>query len=289
MGICALTDRLCFFPLLLSALEMFGPTAAPPSTEVDVVGFVLEVRGSWCINGSAQLLERGAALRQGDRLQVRAPYDVADSITLVGGDGETIQMTSCREPGRCNRPVPLEALRRGQDPLRQRMVRVVMKLWRQQPDRYATFGNRGADNELRDSVVAADGRGLVLAPVLGALHGGHYLLHLEPLLDHDRKRFGAVPVDLEVDLTAGAGPAWVVAAPAPGLYRLDVTEVRPAGRALGPEAWILVAPQGSYQKLSAAFRPAAELAARWQEQAGPDVARRFVRAFLVDLATGADE
>ena len=254
------------------------------------VGYVLEIKGTWTLQGGSKLLFQGEGVPAGGVIRNQSPSDY-DRIIIFDLNGNPLKhikcrsgsCNECRKSGACYDPVqPLPAVE-AKPGFAAVFVDVVMKLIVGEPDRYSVHRVRGG--KLADGVAQLTGGQLDLSSIFGEQEKDQYYLRFKSV----KSEAGSAgsreqePIIFEWD---PAKPSPVsVGKLQPGLYELVLLEGDPNGyTATGISAWTLVSSPDDYEKVSSFFRQASALAQKWQDQVSLEVANGYLRAYLDSLA-----
>ena len=235
------------------------------------VGYVLEVSGSWVLNGSN-------TLSQGERLPAAGTIrTVARSrssrIVIANLRGEILTSRDCAVDT-CSSAILLP---RGPKPSStwNAVFQTAMELIWGAPDKYSAHRSRSGD--LSDGVLKTVDGVVDFGPLLIS-QGEQYLRWHSVSASAGAGPVGSVPVRL-------LSPP-VVKAPdlLPGLYSFDVLRRVNENFETVSSARILITSQDRYEKARTSFQAAVDLTEKWGTSVKPETARLYLQTRLVDLA-----
>jgi hypothetical protein len=260
--------------LALSALTVVvPPLQAQPSS--GSVGFVLEVRGVWVVEGGVGgKLRVGQALATGARVHAVSPQS-SWRLVIALANGTTLAR-SCDPVGKCGDSLALPDSSAEQPGFWARAGAAATALFGHPPERFAATVARG--KAAADGVALLETGTLHLEGILGDLPAGRYVVSLRPVEPEVTVVTREMPVALS---EAAAGARIEVPGLPAGLYELTVrAEGNPDESA---SAWVLAVDGARHRQDHDAFEAVQTTAAAWDE-AGPQAVRSFLRAYLTVLA-----
>lgn len=271
----------CLTTLLLASLLW---ASSVYGVFVDPVGFVLDIRGSWHLNGDrSQQVYKGSSLPAGGLLTFGGDHQSAAYVNIADQTGKLIISKRCGNTGACS--VRLPNAPPANDSLVGRVFRGIMDLWRGEPGKYGVFKSQGNNEELQEAVLKlAEGK-VDLSLVLIGLKKGSFVLDFKPLSvpgePTSRSRIGPLTLDWDPQKPASLS----IPNLQPGLYeirQLEEGSLEPSGP--GTEAWVLVANPTDYEKLRSCFSRAQAVTKEWGTSVKPNTVRSFLRGDLDYLA-----
>jgi hypothetical protein len=268
----------------MGILLMFSLCAqAHEGVRAEDVGFVLQVSGTWFLDGpSPQKIRLGQALPAGGTIRAQTPHAHSSSIIVVLLDGSSL---SCGTPEACVQPISLPTSTGSESSAWHRIVGAVKGLFTHQPDRYVPSLSRGKGWELHDSVVKLTNGQIDLSPAFKNMEKGEYRLNFQPI-SHDKTSESGVslpPFPLPWDPEHPTPVA--VEGLRPDLYKVGISVAESYTEDHEPvEVWVLVQEPGTYEKTAAAFQEAVALTKQWNEELTRSSTRGFLRAYLEYLA-----
>jgi hypothetical protein len=254
------------------------------------VGYVLEVAGTWTIEGKP--VSKGQGLRGGSLLGNEKKAD-GDRIVVADTNGGLLllaecrnnQCRKCRKSGDCDQVIV--ALPLDPKPVRESetsaamVIRVISEMIWEKPEKYTFARVRG--DSLTDSVLQLGPNGCDLGPALPDIERGTYGVRFKsiPVEGRSGPSFTSETVNLNwVPSTEGR-----LAVPGlrPGLYELALA---PRDSALSGSltAWVLVT-EGNFPKANADFKSAEATVASWGDDVSPEIGQEYLRASLEYLAS----
>jgi hypothetical protein len=250
--------------LALGVTASLALTAAAAGGQDDV-GFVLEMRGQWLVEGTPP-----RAIAEGDRLPAEAkvrPKEPDAKAKKKGGAAPAL--TVSLYTGKA-------AVYTGPATLPPRpSASLANRVWEVVTGKgmggYAHLLSRALGD---DAVARLDGETLDLTPVLKGPATDDYRLRFDRLVPGG----GGAPVEVKVARGATSCRADGLL---PGLYEVTVlaSEGREAGR-----TWVLFTPPSGYDRAARTYAEAVALSEKWDPNVSPRAVTRFRRACLWSLA-----
>lgn len=276
-------------PVLL-ALWCAGAGAAPPDSTA--TGLVADIKGRWRVSGAPNELKRGDMLaptaviealpdQPGPLKIVVARLDAAGAVTRGRASSEPPLALECATAAACARLTMPPA--RPADDAWSRLTDAIAAVLGRNYRRYRTTLPRALEKvpDVREAVLALDGRTLDLGPALEHVAAGSYQLELLPAPEPAE----APPVSARITWVPGTRAPLPDLSLSPGLYELALAlpePEAPAGR-----AWVWICAAAAAGECRARFTPAVEWAAGLEGTADAGVMRAFLRSALEHLATGS--
>lgn len=257
-----------------------------PSSGAEEPYVIFDVQGTWRSQAlPSRLLEINDRLLPGTEIRLHAPSSYGSISALRGGrlkelKCERINDHDCSVTLPENLPFTTARIGEKVSATTNRIVEVVMKVL--EDDVPSVHISRGA--LLLDGVVAAGKQGIDLRPVFKNVDTGCYILQWEPIS------------------STGTGPAtasgpmpfrWDPAQPVPlskaqlplALHELMLVEsLGDEYMSTGVSAWVLIVSPDRYTAIADAFEEAVQVTQSWGAEASSPAVRRFLRAYLIDLA-----
>jgi hypothetical protein len=239
---------------------------------------VLSVSGSWVQESDGgRTLARGDTLAQGSALTLREPSGPDDYITLIDPQNRIVRR-ECRSAADCRNWKPPAT--RAADSASSRIIKSALDEFKHEEEVLIDPVSRGA--ELKDAVLLREGARVDIRPAIGRLSPGRHLLEFEPAAG---AREGAARVPFEFTHVSGGGAPLRVEGLSDGLYRVRLAdESEDGGGGSNGASLVLVSPPETYRKALARFRKAQALTREWGDSVEPELAQRFLRAYLARLA-----
>ncbi|MDQ3802774.1 MAG: hypothetical protein M3416_02840 [Acidobacteriota bacterium] len=256
------------------AVALCAPTVAGQTH----VGYVLEIEGTWHLNGDASYaLKRWQKLRPGNSISAGSPTP-GHRIVIASLNGGIIESRRC-EVDDCSKP-----LRLGGGGQRRSLPRVIfdatVELLLGSPDRYSLHRNRSYGGALADGVVKLEKGEVDLGPVIRT--EGRFAVRWRALPRSGEAGNWSSPVALRPER---GGPALVAAADLrPGLYEVNLMRSMAGSYEPFASAWVVVSSAAQYESLATSFRQAVALTEQWGSTVETETSRRFLRAHLDHLA-----
>lgn len=245
--------------------------ALTPTSNGQQVGYVLEIRGVWYLNGNpADTLRRWQPLPASSVIRVHSPSRY-DAITVADMRGAILGRRECQTD--CLTPIRLPP-----PPAQPTLVRGILKtamewLWGS-PDRYIAARSRGA--ELSDGIAKLE-------------HGKVDLNSLLNIQGQYRCRWRLLAPNEKV-----AAPAWSEAVELKpiisfsefkaGLYEFQALRKVVTGLEPVSSAWVLVVLPEQYGNTQESYDQAVRLTKQWEGKVSPETVQAFLRAHLDELA-----
>lgn len=250
-----------------------GPLEAQPAGES--VGFVVEVRGDWLVEGGAPGKVRvGQTLRPGAAIRAVSPQP-SWRLVVALANGKSVAKV-CDPSANCLESLVLPGSLAEQPGFWGRAKAAAAALLGHSPERFAATVSRGTSAS--DGVALLESGTLHLESILGDLAPGRYAVSVR------RWESEAAGAARRADLTVPgppSGPQVEVAGLGSGLFELTVWPV------VNPEeaasAWVLALDGARYAQGRSAFETAEAATAAWPE-ARPQAVRAFLRAHLMATA-----
>ena len=255
------------------------------------VGYVLEIHGTWTIEGAA--VKKGWGLPAGSTLSNSRPSD-GDRIVVTNTNGGLLflaecrknQCSPCRKAGDCTGrigPLPgIPTVTPEAETATQMIVRVISDMFKSKPEKYVFTRVRG--DSLTDSVLRLTANGCDLAPALSDIERGTYGIRFAsiPIEGRPGPAFSSETLALNWD-PAKSGPLSVPGLH-PGLYEILLTpRESPAPASAVLNAWVLVA-DADFEKIARDFKSAESMTSSWEESVSPETTQGYLRAHLEYLA-----
>jgi hypothetical protein len=247
-----------------------GLTLSASSPDDEIVGFVLEKRGDWYLDGpQPRSLSEGDRLAEGATIRPKdqAPGKKKCSLTVCFSDGVAKVYS---EPGTLT--------------LRSKSNRSrLSRLWKVIAGRYSGgyvhAMSRG--RELSDGVVELKNEQIDPSAIFHVDNPGEYHLRFALIATTPSTVGGAVTIKFKWDAKR---PATVSAVGLrPGLYKCAV--VAADGRVQGDAtAWVLVREARAYAQAAKTYQEAVDLSEKWDESVSSHAVLSFRRACLKALA-----
>ncbi len=230
------------------------PLAAAPAA--GSVGFVLDVRGDWVVEGGmGGKLRVGQALAAGATIRA-APPQPQWRLVIALANGTTLAR-SCDPVERCREALVLPDSTAEQPGFWGRAKAAAAALFGHPPERFAATLARGA--AASDGVALLEAGTLHLDSILGDLPAGRYAVSLKSI---EPAGAAAVVRDMPLALSeAAVGARIEVPGLAPGLYEMTVrAETNPDE---ATSAWVLALGSARHRQGREAYDAARATAARW--------------------------
>lgn len=267
--------------LFAAVFGMAGAPAHAGQGVQDVIGFVVDLSGSWTIRGEAGAgapVRLGQGVPQGSRIR---PVSPGALVTIAFFDGATLRCPGARE---CGKPLRRRPVKGENATVFSLLADAVAKFFAAPEGLYIPAMSRGAAADLEDAVVELSASRLDLTPVLARSRPGQRVFLLE-------RAGGGPPVsswqpvrEIEVDWQ-GSGTVVVSAeGVAPGLFRLVELDLRGDREPTGQMAWILVAGPAGARGLQNSFLALQKIGSAWGEPVDPKLVAGLLRAGLESLA-----
>lgn len=234
------------------------------------VGFVLKVSGQWLLVG-----DKEQTIKAGDQLPAEAKIRPATG-------GKDVFLLICLYDGSTRRYDMEQRL-----PKRERES-AAHRAWAAVAGRYrggvVQAASRGQDLLVDGLVRLKDGQ-VDFAPLMGELPDGTWTFRLRPRKGADKKSDTRPAEARELTVKWLSGESAVSAANGlpPGLYDLQLVNSR-TKRPVGNAVCVLICPDKTYSKQSAAFEEAVSLTKSWKDDEADEAAIDFLRAYLEELA-----
>src|SRR3989442_7445064 len=146
------------------------------------VGFVLELSGTWVVDGSP--LQRGQALPAGAKVRVSPVAQFEERansfIRIILLNNEPLSR-SCDTTALCNDPIILPTSLGNTSSLLERMSQVASRLFSRQQGRFAPTLSRGGANDLPDAVIELRNGKIMLKPLFEHVRPGLYRLDFQQI------------------------------------------------------------------------------------------------------------
>lgn len=246
-------------------------SASTPGSSGQPVGYVLEIRGVWYVNGNpAATLKRWQELPASGVIRVQSPSRY-DTITIADMRGGILARRDCQ--ANCVDPIRLPP-RPAQPTLVRGILQTAMEWLWGSPDRYVAARSRGA--ELSDGIAKlVDGK-IDLSPLLTIQ--GKYQLRWRLLAPHQKVE----PVNWSEAIELK--PILSFSEFRPGLYEFEVLRRVGSGTEAISSAWILVVLPEQYGDTKDSYDQAVRLTSQWEGKVTPETVQAFLRAHLDELA-----
>ena len=257
----ALSFLTCFIILL----------ALTPAGKGQQVGYVLEIRGVWYVNGNpADTLRRWQSLSASSVIRVQSPSRY-DTITVADMRGAILVRRECQadclEPIRLPSPPPQPTVVRG-------ILQATMEWLWASPDRYVAVRSRGA--EISDGVTKlVDGK-IDLTSLLQIQGKYHFRARLVA------PNGKAEPADWSKAIELNP----IISFPelTPGLHEFEVVQKVGTRLETISSAWVLVVLPEEYGNAKDSYDQAVMLTKQWEGNVTTDTVQAFLRAHLDELA-----
>ena len=260
--------------VVLSAIVFEAVSISAQTT----VGYVLEIEGTWILNGSRSLTQ-GEKVPAAGSIRLEPNASRGSHITISDMGYGIIKKLNCSVDS-CSRAfvLPRPAPAGG---LGNYLYKAAMDLIWGSPTRFKA--HRSRNGELADGVLLLkDGR--VDFSSLINQSGDNYLRWRAVSADEPDNWSAAV----KLERTPGGFAPFADSQLKAGLYEVDLLRKSgPVYESLAT-AWVLVREAGSYDRSLASFREAAELSKGWGNKVRPETTRSFLRAYLASLEQTAE-
>ncbi|HSE15602.1 MAG TPA: hypothetical protein VLB46_01030 [Pyrinomonadaceae bacterium] len=237
------------------------------------VGYVLEIRGAWYLNGNpANSLRRWQSLPASSVIHIQSPGR-SDTITVADMRGGILFRRDC--PTDCQRPVRLPPPP-AQPTLAHGILQAAVEWLWGSPDRYVAARSRGG--EISDGIVKlVDGK-IDLKPLLHV--EGRYHQHWRSLTRNQKVETATWSEAVELSPNVSFPDL------KSGLYEFEL--LRRVGTELEgvSSAWVLVVLPEDYETAMESHAQAVLLTKKWKGKVSTETVLAFLRAHLDDLAQG---
>ncbi len=234
------------------------------------VGYVLEIRGSWYLNGNpSNTLQQIQKLPASSVIRVQSPNRY-DSITIVDMSSNVYASRNCAV--NCSKPIRLPAAS-AQPTFLGGLWQGAMDLLWGSPDRYDAHRNRSG--EVSDGIVKLMDGKIDLNSILNVQ--GRYYLRWR-IVPNEKAEPGAWSETIELKKIVSFSEF------KPGLYEFDVLRKNESSYEPISSAWILVSSAEDYEKTKKSYVQAIELTKQWEGKVKPETAQSFLKAYLDELA-----
>lgn len=268
--------------LILAAGAVASLVAIAPvrAQEREIVGDVLQVTGTWYIEG--KLVKEGP-VRAGSIVRAKTPANAPFSTIVIRLRSGTMITRSCSRAGNCGTPIELPSkldLSASSERVAQAQIRASRNR-----ERYARLLSGRTAGSLMSSVVELTEGGIDFSPVFA----------------HDEARLFVLQIELIPRQDGGGGKAATVLGPVryqwrpekpiplpvpgmdPGLYRIRFFTDEDSPEPTGESIWILASDPARFKMLSCSFAEALSVAKDKDRKllVEPEA---FLRAYLEILA-----
>lgn len=247
------------------------------------VGFVLEMHGKWSDGDAQGFLKLGQLLPGEAVLSNAAPVD-DDRIVIANLHGEIIKTVRCKngvcrectESGACYDPIhPLPKAGESAGSV-STLLKVVLDLFVEKPERYSVHRVRGADPEaIKSEVVRLDATAVELGSLFEGKEKGRYEVQFVPISEKTKSDKKPQSFEGEINWNPGEKAALASHGLAPGLY-----EVRLFRGSSTTIAWILLCTGADYQHSVDSFEEFVRRTEGWGKSVTPATMQAYQRAFL---------
>lgn len=255
--------------VVLSAI-VFGAVSISAQTPV---GYVLEIEGSWILNGSSSLTQ-GEKVPAAGSIRLQSNSSRGSYITISDLGNGIIKKLNCAIDI-CSRAFVLPRSPKP-DGVVNYLYKSAMDLIWGSPNRFKA--HRIRSGEIADGVLLLKDGSVDFSPLINQ-PGDNYLRwrvvsadepgNWSPTVKLGKTPTGFAPVAVSEFKT--------------GLYEADLLRSNGAVHESLATAWILVREAGDYDKSLALFREVAELTKGWGNKVRPETTRSFLRAYLAAL------
>lgn len=237
------------------------------------VGYVLEIRGAWYLNGNpANVLRRWQKLPASSVIRVQSPNRF-DMITIADMRGGIFARLYC--PESCADPLRLPP-NPERPSLRGRFLQAAMEWLWGSPDRYVAA--RGRSGEMSEGVTKLVDGSIDLNPLLHLQ--GEYYLRWRLLVPNQKAELAPWSETIELNRTVTSSEF------KPGLYEFNVLRRIEKKFEATSSAWVLVTSPAHYEKTKKSHEEAVSLTKAWEGKVEPETIPAFLRANLEELAHG---
>lgn len=270
---------------LLAAILLAG--SGPSASAQQRVGYVLQMEGTWMLDGASQPLGMGQALPGGALLLNAAPRD-EDNIVVADLKGEIIKTVRCKsgackechESAGCHDPIRPLPDAEDKTTMFGTMLDAVLELFTGKPDRYSIHRVRGSESAgRRDGVARLDGSTVDVSYFMEGQEGGPYELQFVSLarMSGNGKAWNSNPIN--INWNPGENAPLVLKGIQPGLYRLSFER-----KGAQVSAWVLLCDSDTYPSAAASFEEFAKQMNMWGDGVTQDTKKSYQRAYLDYLA-----
>jgi hypothetical protein len=257
----------------------------PCSQAADVAGYVLDVQGTWSLQGQRAELMVGAPVAEGARLVAATPTAGDHIVVVEARSGAVLVARHCDTGRACTRPlvVPRPSDAHSEESPVARMLNGIFARIAGDPDRYIATLSRGSAG-LVDAVLPWSDDGVDLARVFpGLTAGSGHEVGVTTLQCRGPGACPQQPLTSRIGVPTGERSATIHGL-APGLYEVVVDGPRGP---IGPErirAWILLLPAPQHARAEEIYRAGVDLAERWGTDVDAATRQGFLHALLEELA-----
>lgn len=245
--------------------------ALTPASKGQPVGYVLEIRGLWYLNGNpANTLRRWQQLPASSVIRVQSPSR-DDTITIADMRGVIRFQLDCA--ANCLTPIRLPP-HRAQPTLVRGILQSAMEWLWGSPDRYVAARSRG--NEMSDGITKLSDGKIELTSLLH-VEGKH---HLRWRLLAPNQMVQPASWSETVELK----PIISFSEFKPGLYEFEVLREVVTGPERVSSAWVLVVLPEEYGNMKDAYAQGVTLTKQWEGKVTAETVQAFLRAHLDELA-----
>jgi hypothetical protein len=246
-------------------------------------GWVLDIAGTWVLEGQSSPLSRAQTLPVGGVLVNPSPHD-DDYITVANMRGEVFKIIRCKD-NVCRQCVkgggcydPIQPLPQGPDeggPFFT-VLQGMIQLFFGQPDRYSIHRARSAAFDLAtESVLKLEGKKLDLGQFMRERMSGTFSFEFDPLDSKMKLDANSQPTTVTIEWNPDNPKSAIVLGVRPGLYRvIDGTNKRPGS------AWVLVCEAANYDSTAATYESFLKSTESWGGEIDHDAKISYQRAFL---------
>jgi|GEM_PF-7113481 hypothetical protein len=269
------------FRAAVGMCALFLPVLCYAGAEGPQVGWVVDSRGEWHVNGGQDRLKKFSPLPAEGRVSISAPAD-GDFITVANLNGEIIRRIRCSNSAcgtcvqndACTSPItPLPKLPEEAGVISAAMEGI-RELFGEHPERYSVHRSRSiARSCVTEAVLLLDAdRRARLNGLLRNCEAGNYTIEF-------RAAEAASDAASPKQVTIFWDPAkpeelYPLGSPA-GLFNVQYTRDWMSG-----SAWILLSPPAKFEIATASFNTFAARVDSWDDEVEPETKAAFKRAYL---------
>jgi hypothetical protein len=248
------------------------------------------VHGKWSDGDAQGFLKLGQLLPGEAVLSNAAPVD-DDRIVIANLHGEIIKTVRCKtgvcrectESGACYDPIhPLPKAVESATTV-STLLKVVLDLFAEKPERYSVHRVRGADPEaIKSEVIRLDAGAVELGFLFQNKEKGHYEVQLVPISQKDKSGETRQSLKGGINWNPGEKAPFALHGLVPDLY--EVFLYRGSSTTT---AWVLVCADANYQHAMDSFEEFVRQTDSWGKNVTPATKQAYQRAFLeyLDLHT----
>lgn len=239
------------------------------------VGYVMEMRGNWQLNGNTSL-RQSQKLPASGVISIKSPGRY-DYIKIADLNGTVRIEKKCTKD--CEFKLPDAPVKTSY--LGELLSTIMGMIWSESPNRYSA--HRSRSEEFKDGIVKTDDGKIDLSSLVKPPENSFVQWRkISPKAEEKHDDWSEPPVEL----TAGKNGAVVISAAdlRPGLYEFKLIESLESSIEPPNTAWILVTSVKDYKQNVKSFEQVKELNKTLGEDIKPETAQMFIRAYLDHLA-----